>query len=210
MQRIDLDQWPRKEIFTFFSRMSYPFYSVSFQVDVTGVYDYVKPRGLSFYLALCWLVCQALNRVENFRYSIDQGEVWLLDGRKPSFTDIRKGEELFYIVTAELLPELDDFCRAARAQSGAQRCFIDDTRETQDLVYLSCVPTVDMTAITGERDFDPDDTIPRVTWGKYIDKDGRKTLNMTLEVNHRTIDGYHIGRFAAELDGLITGLAGKN
>lgn len=52
MRRIEYENWPRRELFEFFSALSQPFYSVTFRVDVTRLYDYVKPRGLSFYYAL--------------------------------------------------------------------------------------------------------------------------------------------------------------
>jgi chloramphenicol O-acetyltransferase len=41
----------------------------------------------------------------------------------------------------------------------------------------------------------PEDAIPRINWGKYVERDGRWMLNITLTPNHRFIDGYHIGLF---------------
>ena len=63
-----------------------------------------------------------------------------------------------------------------------------------------------MTGCTNERDFDRDDNIPRITWGRYGEENGRKKLGMSVEVNHRLIDGVHIGRFAQTLEGLIDAL----
>lgn len=47
---------------------------------------------------------------------------------------------------------------------------------------------------------------PRVAWGRYVEENGRKTLGLSLEVSHRLIDGLHIGRFAQELERLISEL----
>lgn len=208
MRPIEYDTWPRRELFEFFSGVSQPFYSVSFRVDVTRLYDYVKPRGLSFYYGLVYLATKALNRVENFRLSIENGVPMLLEERVPSFTDMKKGTDSFYIVTMPRSGEdLDGFCRAAAEKSRMQEAFIDSASETGELIYFSCLPWVDLTALTNERDFDRDDSVPRVAWGKYIEQDGRKTLGMSLEVNHRLIDGVHIGRFARELERLIGELA---
>ena len=46
---------------------------------------------------------------------------------------------------------------------------------------------------------DPDDAIPRINWGKYVLRDGRWMLNVTLTANHRFIDGYHVGLFFEQL-----------
>ena len=86
MEKVDRTHWERAELFEFFSAVSHPFYSVTFRVDVTNLYRYVKERHLSFYYAMGYLVTDAVNSVKNFRYAIRDGEVWLLDERIPSFT----------------------------------------------------------------------------------------------------------------------------
>lgn len=204
MKPFDYDRWPRRELFEFFSAMSQPFYSVSFRVEVTRLYDYVKPRGLSFYYALIYLCTKAMNRVEAFRIAIEGGKPVLLNERAPSFTDMKKGAESFHIVTMPAeLGALEDFCRAAAEKSRSQRGFVDPAAESDALIYFSCLPWVDITALTNERDFDRDDSVPRIAWGRYTEENGKKTLGMSLEVNHRLIDGLHIGRFAQELERLI-------
>ena len=81
MEKVDRTHWERAELFEFFSAVSHPFYSVTFRVDVTNLHAYTKARGISFYYALGYLVTDAVNSVVNFRYTIRNGEVWLLDKR---------------------------------------------------------------------------------------------------------------------------------
>ena len=66
-------------------------------------------------------------------------------------------------------------------------------------MYFSCLPWFPLTAVTNERDTDPADSIPRVTWGRWEEKEGRTLLSVSLELNHRLLDGAHVGRFYAEL-----------
>ena len=42
MEKVDRTHWERAELFEFFSAVSHPFYSVTFRVDVTNLYRYVK------------------------------------------------------------------------------------------------------------------------------------------------------------------------
>ena len=200
---IDVSTWPRKEIYDFFSPISNPFYSVTFTLDVTNLYRYVKERELSFYYALVYLCTQAVNRVEAFLYTIEDRKVRMYDKRQPSFTDLEKGSELFRMVFVPCEGSIDEFCRAAKEKSESQRFFFDPSAETDDLIYFSCLPWMDVTGLTNERNLDPDDAIPRIAWGKYIDINGRKQLHISLEVNHRFIDGVHLGRFNEELCRLI-------
>lgn len=206
MKKIDIKTWKRREIFEFFSSVACPYYSVTFTLDVSRVYSFAKEQGLSFYYCMCWLCTQAVNRVEAFSYIIKDGDIYRLDKRDPSFTDIKKGEELFHIVTMPLQDDVVAFCREAAERSAAQTVFINMSAETEELVYLSCTPTLNITSLTNEHDSSKDDAIPRIAWGKYHDVDGRKELGLSIEVNHRFIDGYHIGKFAEELEKLISQL----
>ena len=82
-QKIKLRTWPRRDIFSFFSALDQPFYSVCFRVDVTQLHEYVKAHSLSFYYAMTYLVTQAVNEVENLRYTIHDETVVLLSHKKP-------------------------------------------------------------------------------------------------------------------------------
>ena len=210
MKIVDIKSWDRREIYEFFLPMSDPFYSTSFVLDVTKLYAYKKAHGVSFYYALCRLCAKAMNGIENFRYTSRGGEVLLLDERIPSFTDRHPGSELFYYVTPPLLDDLDAYCRNAKAVSAAQTVFIDKTTETDALIYLSAIPELAVTAQTVPHNFnDPsevENNIPRVCWGKYTQQCGRLTLTMTVEANHRFVDGLHVARFANGLQRLVNGL----
>ena len=209
MKMIDMATWPRRGIYDYFSGVSNPFYSVTVQLDVTGLASWARREGLSFYYALVYLCTQAVNQTVAFRYDIREGQVALLDRREPSFTDLKPGAELFHIVTMPAGEDIRAFCREARQKSRAQEVFLDMAAEAGPLIYFSCLPWVELTALTNERDFDRDDTVPRIAWGRYVEQNGRLKLGLSLEVNHRFIDGLHIGQFVRALEGLIAALTDK-
>ena len=206
MHKIDLAAWPRREAFAFFSPISNPFYSVTFRLDVTKLRAYTKARGLSFYHSLIWLSTRALERVEAFSYAIADGEVVQLESRRPSFTHLKPGSERFQIVTLPCEGSLEDFCAAAREKAEQQDFFIDLKGEGIDMIFFSCLPWLDLTALTNERNLDVDDAVPRLAWGKYTEENGRLMLGYSVEVNHRFVDGLHVGLFAKELERLIAEL----
>lgn len=206
-EKVDLQSWNRKDIFSFFENMSNPFYVVSFRQDVTKLYDFVKKNNLSFYYSLVYLCTRAVNEIDAFHYVIKNGEVYRIDRREPSFTDLKSGSENFYIVTLSAKSSIFEFNKSAKARSINQTKFIDQDSETDTLIYFSCLPWIDITAITNERDLlardAKDDSVPRISWGKYIEKGGCKELGISVELNHRLVDGVHIGMFAEKLSNLI-------
>ena len=167
---------------------------------------------ISFFMSLSiftiWACTEALNRIPAFRTAMHDGAPVLLDRRDPSFTDMKPGSDQFYIVTMDHMPEIDTFCMEASRLSAQQDCFIDPSKETEALIYYSCLPWIDLTGLTKERDFSApgalDDSIPRVAWGRYTEENGRMMLGMSVEVNHRFIDGVQIGQFAQALSEQIS------
>ena len=126
-----------------------------------------------------------------------------LEKQIPSFTDMKKGSELFHIVTMPCEGTILEFCEKARTVSAAQECFLNAEGQKDNLIYFSCLPWMEVTAVTNERDLAAanakDDAIPRICWGKYAWERDRLCLGISVEVNHRLIDGVHIGRFAEVL-----------
>ncbi|MDH5434140.1 MAG: CatA-like O-acetyltransferase, partial [Gammaproteobacteria bacterium] len=44
------------------------------------------------------------------------------------------------------------------------------------------------------------DSVPRIMWGKFYQKENRTVIPYNLQVNHCFIDGYHLGLFKERLD----------
>ena len=121
----------------FFSGISNPFYAVTFRQDVTELRNYCKERKIPFYYGLIYLCCKALQDVPAFACRIRGENVVELGEQKPSFTDLKKGSELFHIVTMPCDGSIVEFCERAREVSSKQDCFIDMAGQADDLIYTS-------------------------------------------------------------------------
>ena len=86
MREIDLATWPRREVYGLFDGCDWPFYQVSFPLDVTRLCTYTKKEGLSFYYTLSWLLTKAMERQEAFCIRMREGKLVVLDELMPSCT----------------------------------------------------------------------------------------------------------------------------
>lgn len=207
MTVIDKNTWPRKAHFDLFSTMNFPFYNVAFPVDATNLRRYAREHGLSFYYTMVWSMTHAFNRVDAFLYKIRGEEIIRHDYLVPSFTDLHPGSELFHIVTLGAGDDPAEFCRRAKAESAAQTALIADHGFPDDqLIFTTCLPWFPVSTLTNERNIDPDDSTPRIGWGRYEEREGRLSLTLSLEVNHRLIDGLHLGQFHAALQDILDAL----
>ena len=211
MDYIDIDKWPRREIYNLFSGMMNPFYTVSFNLDVTNVYKYAKANGLSFYSCLVYLCAKAINSVDEFHIMMKDGRLCFIGDRQPGMTVLDRELEIFRYVTAPADGTIEEFCKAIEEREKVQKVlFGKGSIDPETMIHITCLPWIDMTAMTNPRDYSEEarrSSIPKLCWGKYkTDPEGRKTMVMTIEVNHRFVDGLHVGRFCEKLNELIRDL----
>lgn len=208
MREIDIENWPRREHYRFFMRMDYPQYNLCFDVDVSKLVTFCREKGVSFYYALLYYSTLAANEVEAFRYRARGDKVVLHDSLNPSFTDMSKDSDLFRIVTVEMPDKLEAFVARAAARSSEQVHPFDFTgfEGRDDLIYYTSIPWVSFTQITHTITHNREDSVPRLSWGKYREEGGRYILPYSVQVHHAFVDGIHIARFKTELEAALNAL----
>jgi len=205
MREIDLDTWNRKEHFLFFRRMDYPIYNICFDLDITDYKFFAKRNSLSFTNALLYLSIKSINELENFRYRVRGDKVVLHDIIHPSFAYLDDGSDLFKFVVLDYSDDIFDFNAAAYRQARAQQEFfpLEKLSGRDDFVFFSSIPGISFTGIDHTIHLNRDDAVPRITWGKYYERENRILLPYNIQVNHLFIDGYHLGKFKERLDANI-------
>ena len=208
MKPIDLAQWKRRTHFEFFRRSDLPFYNVNTQVNVSGLKAFARAKGVSLNNTLMFVTIRALNAIENFRYRLHGETVVLHDGLHPSFAHIREGDDLFSLITLDFVDDLAAFDRAVReAIAGTTEYFnIEKLKLRDDFVFISPLPWFSFTGIDHTLSLKREDGIPRISWGKITEQDGRQRLPYNIQVNHMFVDGLHVGRFFEQLDREIAAL----
>lgn len=205
MELVDLEDWPRRAHFQFFSGLAFPFYNVTSTLDVTGFYPWVKERRLSFYHSLIYATMAVMNGLPDYLYKIRGEQVVRHDRLDPSFVVMDQGTHLLKILTVPFGGTVEEFCaRCARQEAEQREPFPPAESEARDdLVYISCLPWMSFTSLTNEMDTNPDDSIPRVTWGKFEEREGRLLLPYAVQLNHRLLDGWHLSQLVGGVQAWI-------
>ena len=199
MKYIDLKTWKRKEHFEFFYRMDYPQYNVCMDLDITNFLKFTKDNKLPFYYATIYAVTMAANQMENFRYRIREGKVVLHDITHPSFTDMdsKSNDDLFKMITLDIKDNIYDFVKDAAEASRNQIEYVnlEKLKGRDDLIYITCLPWISFTHVSHTISLNRNDSVPRISWGKYYQKEEKVMLPFSVQVNHALVDGYHIGKY---------------
>ncbi|MDP5241103.1 chloramphenicol acetyltransferase [Uliginosibacterium sp. 31-16] len=205
MKEIDLETWPRREHFNFFGRLDYPIYNVCFELDVTRLHAFAKRTGLSFTNTMLHVSTAAANRVDNLKYRIRGEKVVLHEVLHPSFTCMVEGSDLFKLVTVDFDADIARFDAQTKQAVQAQREYfpLDKLKGRDDFIFFSSLPWIAFTGLDHTVNLKRDDTIPRITWGKFQPRAGQLMLPYNIQVNHRVVDGFHLGLFRQALDEIM-------
>jgi chloramphenicol O-acetyltransferase type A len=199
-QKIDLATWNRKEHFEFFSTFEEPFFGITTPIDMTIAYEKAKAMQIPFFVYYLHKTIAAVNQVENFRYRIEGKEVVLYDEIDASATIMRE-DKTFGFSFMKFDSDIHEFAKIT--QTEIERIQVTPglfTREfPTNIIHFSAIPWINFTSLTHSRSYTLTDSCPKVSWGKLIDENGKKTMSVAVMAHHGLVDGYHIGLFVEAL-----------
>lgn len=200
-KKIDLPSWPRKDIFKHFSSLQNPFFSVTSRSDVTNLLDIAKKKGIPGSHAIMYMIAKTVNDIPEFKCRLKNGEVLQYDRIDMGMVFAKDnglynfGSVDYTNDTKQFLNNLKDKVVEAKNRDG-----LYDGNSTEDnVVYLSCTPWVDFTAVTNPIADYKTDCIPRIIWGKYTKEGQKTTMAISVEAHHAFVDGRHVGLFLEKL-----------
>ncbi len=197
-QKLNLDTWNRKEHFQFFKQMEEPFFGITTRIDCTKAYAKSKEMGVSFFTYYLHKTLVAVNAVENFRYRIIDDEIYIFDTIDASATIFRE-DKTFGFSLIEFDENLTAFAEIAKKE--IERVKNTTGLITRDfeinLIHFSAVPWIDFTSYSHARSFSWPDSCPKISFGKMVEENNKKSMAMAIHVHHGLMDGYHMGEFVS-------------
>jgi chloramphenicol O-acetyltransferase type A len=194
---LDFENWNRKEHFLFFNQMEEPFFGITTTIDCTIAYKKSKELGVSFFTYYLYKTIATVNKIEPFRYRIIDGKVYIFDKINVSATILR-ADETFGFSLIEYNENLDEFAINVKNEiDRIQQTTGLFTREFKDtnVIHFSVLPWINFTSFSHARSFSFPDSCPKISFGKMIDENNKKTISMSVHVHHGLMDGLHVGKF---------------
>lgn len=200
MKIIDTETWNRKEHFEFFSKMASPFFGITAEVDCTETYRNAKESNQSFFATYLHKSMLAVNTVEELKLRIADNQVVLYDTVDAGAT-IARADGTFAFIFVKFSADFQTFAKELRreiaeVQNSTGLRLNDDDAKT-GLIRHSTLPWLSFSAILHPTNFNRNDAVPKITFGKIVDREGRKFLPVSVEAHHGLADGYHIAKYFA-------------
>lgn len=208
MKIVDQARWPRKEIFNFFKMMDSPHVNICAEVELGPLVEAVKSSGRSLSRAILYIVTHAANSIPELRHRIRGDEVVEHEAVHPSITVLTENK-LFSFCEVKYSPDPAEFMdRAEEAMARAARApslNLSDEPGRDDYLFVSSLPWIRFSSISHPINYDPVDSVPRISWGRAETQGDRTRLPLALQVHHALADGYHLGLFYSRVEDLIAG-----
>ncbi|RAJ06896.1 chloramphenicol O-acetyltransferase type A [Chitinophaga skermanii] len=201
MQLIDIETWERKPQYDFFKDYDNPFFNITAQVDVTGLYADAKARQQPFFLACLYWLTKAVNQVPAFKLRLHNGAVVAHETIHCSST-VMKPDGNFTFGYFPFDHDVTAFCEAGKVEIEKLRTqqVLDGMEAMINVIHVSVIPWISFTSLQHARKFKTGDSIPKITLGKYTMVGDRRMMPVSVEVHHALMDGLHVGQYFAALE----------
>lgn len=203
---IDLATWPRRQLFEFYLPFDKPYFNVCTRLDITELLKSLSKRpGNSVSLTYHYLILRAANEIEPFRYRLRQGQVLVHDVINGGTTLMMPNETftLVYFDYHESYTKfMEDASRAVEEVKNGDGAFIprhdDDAR-----IHCTTLPWISFTSFSHARCWGREDSVPKISFGKFSNENGRTLMPFSVEVHHSLVDGLHVGRYIARIEEML-------
>lgn len=197
MEVIDINTWKRKQHYDHFRSLKDPCFGVVFPVDVSKAYDFSKTHGVSFFGKYLHDCMKAINEVDELKVRIKDDQVIKYESINASAT-LMRSDQTFGFSYIEFDNDLDQFL--SHLISEKKRIQVTGAlfplRNDLECIHCSAMPWVNFSGhkepVSGVLD-----SIPKLAFSKTVkENNGKMMMNVSINVNHALVDGYHIGIFA--------------
>lgn len=205
MKKVVFDDPHRKKHFAFFNHMNHPHFSITAQVEVTLLLDFIKTNQLPLTYSLVYLLSHAANSVKEFRWRIRNNQVVEHEVAHPSFTVPTENTDVFSFCTVDFQNNLQDFIvEAHKVKTEMMKSpSMEDEPERDDFFFMSAIPWISFTSIQHAMHFHPHDSVPRISWGKFFEQENKTMMPLSVQAHHALVDGRHMGMYFEKVQELF-------
>lgn len=193
---IDVNTWKRKEHFEKWITFDEPFHGVTVLLDMTNCMNNAASADYKVFPRYMYHFLLALNDVEPMRYR-------LLDGKPIVFDEVLSGlvimndNDTFAYGHLEKNRNFEEFCLAFEHEKERikNRGTLHDDLKLLNITHFSVLPWTSFVSLSHARKYGTDDSIPKITFGKIHQENGKYKMPMSIHVHHALVDGRDVAHF---------------
>lgn len=204
-KQIDLNNWPRRECYEHFINNAGCSYSITINMDISNLYNYLKENSIRIYPAFTWIVSKAVNQLNEFKMGYDEeGRPGYYDKINPCYSVLNDETKIMADLCTEYNESFNEFYND-------MVCSLDNykndksysTNFYQNFFIVSCLPWMSYSSFNVNSEGSQPFLFPMVTWGKFFEQDHKVFIPLTIQIHHAAADGYHCSVFYNNIEEVI-------
>lgn len=207
--RIDLEQWERKEYFNHYFNQQTSF-SITRDIDISLFREGIKRQGYKFYPALIYIITNVVNANKVFRTGFNsEGQLGYWEKLEPLYTVFNEQLESFSNLWTETTSNFESFYKNYEfdlKQYSTLGGMFPKTPIPENTIPISMIPWSTFSAFNLNINNNSNFLLPIITAGKFYFKDDATYLPVSLQVHHAVCDGYHAALFMNQLQDLANNI----
>ena len=203
---LNLETWPRRDLFEFYRHFDKPYFNICTRLDVTNLLSTLSLRkDISVSLAYHYFALRAANEIEPFRYRLRGGKVFVHDVIHGGTTVLLPDESFglaYFNYDSDFATFFEGASRSvAEALGSGGGWKLEETDD--DRLHFTTIPWISFTSFSHARNWKREESATKIAFGKFSQDDGRTWLPISVEVHHALMDGLHVGRFLEQMQNAL-------
>lgn len=203
IKELSLRDWPRRDVYLYFTQMRPTILNLTVEVDVTKTVKYSKENELSFFAISLWLICKVVNEIPEFRYAYSKEKKLLQYNHiLPIFPVFHEDTKSITTACVDTCQDFDDFYCEFKEQveiAKHSKKFVTSKYPypPANIFNISAEPRIHFNSLSMLYPMDKESTFfyPLIVMGKFINNGERYTMPLSIQISHAVTDGYHISVF---------------
>jgi len=201
---IDLQTWPRGQMFYYFTKMAPTGYSLTVEMDATIMRSVLKSEGIKFFPAYLWLATKMVNKQVEFKVAMVDDVLGYWETLTPLYASFHADDNTISLMWTEYdesFPTFYDGYLKNHQHYGSNHGILSqpDRLPPANSYTISSLPWIAFKHFAFHSYENKPYFFPTIEAGELYESSGRILLPLSLTVHHATTDGWHIKSFLDDL-----------
>jgi len=195
---LNINNWNRKEHFEFFSTFDDPFFGIVDEIDITQAQNMCKEKNIPFFIYYHFQAIKAINKIDEFRYRIEDEKVVIFDTIHVT-TTLARVDNTFAFSFIPFTESFNEFTKNAKkvieSIKSSKGLGLNENTSRMDTIHFSTLPWISFKGVTHARNFKYPDSTPKITFGKFFNKENKVLMPIAVNAHHGLMDAFHVAQY---------------
>lgn len=199
---IDVQSWPRRDAFYYFTKMMPTGFNVNVDVDISQTYRAAKDAGYRFFPVYLYLVTRLISEQPELMMAEREGQLGYYDTLTPAYSLFHKDDQSISAMWTDYAPDLATF----------HQNYLNDVTTYQDQHGVVVKPQqpengyqINMNPWLHFNSYTPltfnglPNYLPVIEAGQYRQQADQLIMPISFTIHHAVADAYHVSHFFERL-----------